>query len=53
MLLEGSSKSDELANRVAKSNPKVYNGKYDPELEEYIKGMKKIFAVMEVLDEKK
>ena len=47
-------KDDKKADRVAQHNPKVYDGKYDlMELEEWIKGMEKIFIVVEVLDEKK
>jgi len=39
---------------VARRNPKTYDGKYDPmELEEWIKGMEKIFTTVEVPEEKK
>jgi len=32
-------KNDKLANRVARHNPKVYEGKYDPvQLEEWVRG---------------
>ena len=45
---------DELANRAARRNPKVYNGKYNPvELKEWIWGMEKIFAAVEVPGDKK
>ena len=45
---------DKLADRVAKHNPKTYGGSYDPvELEEWIRSMEKIFAVIEVSEEKK
>jgi len=51
---ETSPKEDKLADRVARQNPKVYDGSYDPVvLEEWIKGMEKIFTVVEVLEEKK
>ena len=47
-------KEDKLADRVARRNPKVYNGSYDPVvLEEWIRGMEKIFTVVEVPEEKK
>jgi len=47
-------KEDKLENRVAQHNPKVYDGKYDPvELEEWIRGMEKIFTVVEVPHKKK
>jgi len=47
-------KEDKLANRVVRRNPGTYGGSNDPvELEEWIKGMKKIFIVIEVAEEKK
>ena len=47
-------KEDELANRGARRNPKAYNGTYDPVvLKEWIKGMEKIFTMVEALEEKK
>jgi len=40
--------------RVARCNPKVYDGSYDPVvLEEWTRGMEKIFTVVEVPEEKK
>jgi len=43
-----------LADRVARCNPKVYDGSYDPVvLEEWIREMEKIFTVVEVPEEKK
>jgi len=51
---EAPPKEDKLADRVARRNPNVYNGSYDPViLEEWIKGMEKIFTVVEVPEEKK
>jgi len=51
---EGPSKPDDVADRVAKRNPKTYDGKYDPvELEGWIRGMEKIFTVVEVPENKK
>jgi len=51
---EGSSKPDDLAYRVAKRNRRTCEGKYDPvELEEWIRGMKNIFTVVEVPENKK
>jgi len=51
---EGLSKPNDVVDRVAKRNPMTYNGKYDPvDLEEWIRGMKKIFAVVEVPKDKK
>jgi len=51
---ENSSKSDKLADRVARCNPKVYDGNIDPvELEDWIRGMEKIFIVVDVPEEKK
>jgi len=47
-------KEDKLADMVAQSNPKVYDGTYDlVVLEEWISGTEKIFTVVEVLKEKK
>ena len=38
---EGPSKFNDVANRVAKRNPRMYKGKYDPvELEEWIEEWK-------------
>jgi len=49
-----SPKEDKLADRVALYNPKVYNGTYDlVELEEWIRGMEKIFTMLKVPEEKK
>ena len=51
---ENSSKSDKLADRVAQCNPKVYDGNLDPvELEDWIREMEKIFAIVKVPKEKK
>ena len=51
---EAPPKEDKLADRVARRNPNVYNGSYDPVvLEEWIRGMEKIFIVVEVPEEKK
>jgi len=47
-------KEDKLADRVARRNPKVYDGTYDPVvLEEWVRGMEKIFTVVQVPEEKK
>jgi len=47
-------KEDKLADRVVRRNPKVYDGSYDPVvLEEWIRGIKKIFTVVEVPEGKK
>ena len=47
-------KEDKLADRIARRNPKTYDGNYNPmELEEWIRSMEKIFAVIEVSEEKK
>ena len=49
VLSENFSKSDKLTGGVARRNPKVYDGNVDPvELEDWIRGIKKIFAVVEV-----
>jgi len=51
---EGPTKPDDVAVRVAKCNPRTYEGKYDPvELEEWIRGMENIFAIVEVPENKK
>ena len=51
---EGPSKPNDVADRVAKRNPSTYDGKYDlVELEEWIRGMEKIFVVVEVPKGKK
>ena len=45
---------DKLADRVVRHNPKVYDGNYDLiVLEEWVRGMEKIFTVVEVSEEKK
>jgi len=47
-------KEDKLADRVTRRNPKVYDGNCDPVvLEEWVRGMEKIFTVVEVPKEKK
>ena len=47
-------KDDKLADRVARRNPKVYEENYDPVvLEEWVRGIEKIFIVVEVPEEKK
>ena len=52
--IETPPKEDKLAERIARRNPKVYDGTYDlVVLEEWIRGMRKIFAVIEVPEEKK
>jgi len=39
---------------VARCNPNVYDRNYDPVvLEKWVKGMEKIYTVVEVLEEKK
>ena len=54
VLQEHPPKSDKLADRVARRNPKVYDRNLDPvELEDWIRGMEKIFVVVEVPKEKK
>ena len=51
---EGPTKPDDMADRVAKRNPRTCEGKYDQvELEEWIQGMEKIFAIVEVPENKK
>jgi len=51
---EGPSKPNDVADRVAKRNPRMYDGKYDLiELQEWIRGMEKIFVVVEVPKNKK
>jgi len=51
---EGPTKPDDVADRVAKYNPRTYKGKYYPvELEEWIRGIEKIFAIVEVPENKK
>ena len=43
-----------MADRVARHNPKVYDGSYDPVvLEEWIREMDKIFTMVKVPEEKK
>ena len=47
-------KEDKLAYRVAWCDPKVYDRNYDPVVvEEWVKGMEKIFTVVKVPEEKK
>ena len=51
---EISPKDDKVADRAARHNPEVYDRKYDiVELEQWIRGMDKIFTVAEVPNEKK
>ena len=51
---ENPHKDGKLADMVTRCNPKAYNGKYDlVEFEEWVKGMEKIFTVVEVPEEKK
>ena len=45
---------NDVADRVAKRNPRTCDGKYDLVLlEEWIRGMKRIFAIVEVPEDKK
>jgi len=45
-------KEDKLTDMVAIHNHKTYGGSYNPvELEEWTRGMKNIFAVIEVQEE--
>lgn len=54
VLPEHPPRSDKLVDRVARRNPKVYDGNLDVvELEDWIRGMEKIFTVVEVPEEKK
>jgi len=47
-------KDDKLSDRIARRNPKVRDGNYGPVvLEKWVKGMEKIFTVVEVPEEKK
>ena len=47
-------KEDKLADRVARHNCKTYGGSYNPmDLKEWIGGMKNIFTVIEVIEEKR
>ena len=51
---ENPPKSEKLVDRVAQHNPQVYDGNFDPvELEDWIRKMEKIFAMVEVPEEKK
>ena len=51
---ETPSKDDKLADRIARCNSKVYDGNYDlVELEEWLRGMEKIFTMVEVPEERK
>ena len=36
--LKGPAKEDKIADRVARRNPKIYDGKYDPIKLEWIRG---------------
>ena len=52
--LDKPSKFDNLADRIARHNPKIYDRKLDPlELEDWIRGMEKVFTIVEVTTEKK
>jgi len=54
MLPKNPLKSDKLADRATSHNPKVYDENLDlVELEDWIRGMEKIFTVIEVPKEKK
>jgi len=47
-------KEDKLTDRVAKRNPKTYSRSYNPaKLEEWIRNMEKVFAIIEFFEEKK
>ena len=47
-------KEDKLVDRVTRQNPKTYGRSSDPtELEEWIRGVEKIFVIIEVLEEKR
>ena len=47
-------KDDKLADRVARCNPKVYDGNYDlVVLEEWVRGMEKIFTMVEAPEGKR
>jgi len=47
-------KEDKLIDKVARCNPKIYSGCYDlVDLEEWIKSMENIFALIEVPEEMK
>ena len=49
-----SSKPDDVVDRIAKHNPKTYDGKYHPvRLELWIRGMEKIFTMVEMPEEKR
>ena len=49
-----SPKDNKLTDRVARCNPNIYDGKYNlVELEEWIRGMEKIYTVIEVPNERK
>ena len=51
---ENPPKFDKLADRVARCNTNVYDGNLDlVELEDWIRGMEKIFAVVGVPEEKR
>jgi len=51
---ETRSKDENLADRVPRCKAKVDNGKYDRvELEEWARGIEKMFIVVEVLEERK
>ena len=52
--IETPPKEDKLADRIAWRNPRVYDGTYDPiVLEEWVRGMEKIFTMVGVPEEKK
>jgi len=54
VVIETALKDDKLADKVAQRNPKVYDTNYDPVvLKEWVRGMEKIFTVVEVPEEKK
>jgi len=47
-------KDDTIADRVTRHNPKTYDEKYSlVELEQWIRGMEKIFVILEVPEERK
>jgi len=47
-------KDDKLADKVARHKPKVYDENYDQVvLKEWVRGMEKIFTMVEVPEEKK
>ena len=51
---ENPPRDDKLADRVARHNSKMYDRKYDlVELEDWIRGMEKIFTMLDVPEENK